>query len=73
MVASTATLQISYRPLKPRALSNRNTRILDNRAPVTAEDIRVHTWINNRLAAIHRERNSLRAKVSRFIFGDNLN
>lgn len=73
MVASTCTIHLTYQNPMPNALSNRATRILDNRAPVTAEDIRIHAWINDRLAAIHRERNSLRTKVSRFLFGDRSN
>jgi hypothetical protein len=44
--------------------------VLDHRAQVTADDIRIHAWINERLTAIHRERNSVRAKVSRLLFGD---
>jgi hypothetical protein len=40
------------------------------RTPLTEEDIRVHAWLNQRLAALHRDRHGLVAKVRRFLFGN---
>lgn len=37
------------------------------RRPPSAEDIRIHAWLCGRLAAVHRERHSLWAKVRRFL------
>jgi len=34
------------------------------------EDIRVHAWLNERLAALHRERNSLWSKIRWFFLRD---
>jgi hypothetical protein len=33
----------------------------------TAEDLRVHAWLCGRLAAVHRERHGLRAKLRRLL------
>lgn len=70
MVAANATLSLTYRDTVPAVLSRRAALVLDNRPAITAEDIRIHSWICERLTAVHQERNSLRAKVSRFLFGD---
>ena len=70
MVATNFDLKQVNRSNVPMALSRRATLVLDHRAQVTADDIRIHAWINERLTAIHRERNSVRAKVSRLLFGD---
>jgi hypothetical protein len=37
--------------------------------PPTAEDIRIHAWSSERLAALHRERHGLWPKLRRFLFG----
>jgi hypothetical protein len=50
-------------------LSARATRVLDYRPPLTAEDLRIHAWINERLAVLQRERHGLGAKVRRFLVG----
>jgi hypothetical protein len=50
-------------------LSGKVTYVLDYRPPLTAEDLRIHDWINERLAVLHRERNGLWAKARRFLFG----
>jgi len=52
------------------ALSGRTTHVLDYQPPLTAEDLRIHAWINERLAVLHQERNSLWAKVRRLLLGD---
>jgi hypothetical protein len=45
------------------------TNVLDYRPPLTAEDLRIHAWIDERLAVLHRERHGLWAKARRFLFG----
>jgi hypothetical protein len=44
--------------------------VLDDRPPLTAEDLRILAWINERLAVLHRERHSLWAKVRWFLLGN---
>lgn len=73
MVASTGTLNPSYQDTLPEAISRRTTVVVEDRPPLTEKDVRIHAWINDRLAAIHRERHSLRAKVSWLIFGEGSN
>ncbi len=70
MVAANLKLDLANHNVVPVSLSRRATLVIDNRPQITAEDIRIHSWINERLTAIHRERNSLRAKMSRFLFGE---
>jgi len=70
MVAATPEFRASYRDVGPKVLLGRATRVLDYRPPLTAEDLRIHAWINERLAVLHRERNSAWAKVRRFLLGD---
>jgi hypothetical protein len=73
MVAATPNLRLSYRDASPMVLSGRMTHVLDYRPPLTAEDLRIHGWINERLAVLHRERNSLWAKLRRFLLGNRPN
>jgi hypothetical protein len=47
-----------------------NRRWSDLPPPPTAEDLRIHAWINQRLAVLHREQRSLRAKARRSLFGN---
>ena len=56
MVAANPYLRLSYRDPHPMVLSGRVTSVLDFRPPLTAEDLRIHAWINERLAALHQER-----------------
>ena len=70
MVAANPHLRLSYRDPHPMVLSGRVTSVLDFRPPLTAEDLRIHAWINERLAALHRERHGLWAKVRRFLLGN---
>jgi hypothetical protein len=35
----------------------------------TEEDIRLHAWLNERLAILHRQRHGLWATLRRFLFG----
>jgi hypothetical protein len=51
-------------------LSGRETHVLDYRPPPTGEDLRIHAWINQRLAVLHRERNSWWAKLYRSLLGN---
>jgi len=40
-----------------------------NRSPLSAEDIRVHAWLMERLAVLHHERHGLWPRLRRFLFG----
>lgn len=68
MIAANTTLRLSYSGYGLKVLSERAGRVLDQQPTVTAEDIRIHAWINKRLAVIHRERNSVWAKLKRAVF-----
>jgi hypothetical protein len=59
----------AYREAGRRLLSGRVILVLDYRPPLTAEDLRIHAWITERLAALHRERHGPWAKLRRFLFG----
>ena len=69
MVAANPYLRLSYRDPHPMVLSGRVTSVLDYRPPLTAEDLRIHAWINERLAELHRERHGLWTKVRHILFG----
>jgi hypothetical protein len=56
-------------PLRARPEGPRTDPRSGYRPPLTEEDIRIHRWLNERLAAVHRERNGLWSKVRRLIFG----
>ena len=70
MVAANPHLRLSDRDPHPMVRSGRVTYVLDYRPPLTAEDLRIHAWINERLAALHQERHGLWAKVRWFLFGN---
>ncbi|MGH7174311.1 MAG: hypothetical protein ACRELF_09755 [Gemmataceae bacterium] len=70
MVAANANLRLSYRDSEPMVLSGRAIHVLDHQPSLTAEDLRVHAWINERLAMLHRERHGLWAKVCRFLLAN---
>jgi hypothetical protein len=40
------------------------------RPALSEEDIRIHAWLNERLAALHHERRGLWSKIGRFLFGN---
>jgi hypothetical protein len=42
------------------------------RPPLSAEDIRIHAWLIERLAVVHYERHGLWPKLRRFLFGNRL-
>jgi hypothetical protein len=42
------------------------------RRPLSAEDIRVHAWLSQRLAVLHHERHGLWPKLRRFLCGNRL-
>jgi hypothetical protein len=44
----------------------------EGRRPLTEEDIRLHAWLNERLAMLHRERHGLWPRMQRFFFGNRL-
>ncbi len=73
MVAANTTVSRSNQDLVPLALAQRSGIVIDNPSKPTAEDIRVHAWILDRLVAVHRERSSIRAKLTRLLFGDEQN
>lgn len=37
------------------------------RPPLSAEDVRIHAWLNERLALLHRERHGLWPRLRRFL------
>jgi hypothetical protein len=41
-----------------------------DRPPLTEEDIRLHAWLNERLAALHRERHGLWPTIRRLLLGN---
>jgi hypothetical protein len=42
------------------------------RPALSAEDIRIHTWLTERLALLHYERHGLWPRLKRFLFGNRL-
>jgi hypothetical protein len=72
MVASNPNHWLPYRDAGPMVLSGRTIHVFDYRQPLTAEDLRIHAWINERLAGLDRDRNSLWPKVRRFLLGGHL-
>jgi len=48
------------------------TRWSTARPPLSAEDIRLHAWLSERLAVLHRERYGLLPKLRRLLFGNRL-
>ena len=42
----------------------------NHKLPLTEEDIRAHAWLNERLAALHRERSGLWSKIRWFFLRD---
>jgi hypothetical protein len=42
------------------------------RPPLTEEDLRIHALLDERLAALHRERHGLWSRVRRLLFGNGL-
>jgi hypothetical protein len=42
------------------------------RPPLSAEDIRIHTWLVERLAKVNYERHGLWPKLKRLLFGNHL-
>jgi hypothetical protein len=70
MVAASSHLRLRYRDAGLSVVPRRRTRVLDHRPPLTAEDLRIHAWITERLAVLHRERHGLWANLRRFLLGD---
>jgi hypothetical protein len=40
---------------------------LGHRQPLTEEDLRIHAWLNERLAVVHYERHGLRPRANRLL------
>lgn len=70
MVAANPSLRLPYRYSGPMVVAGRVTRVFDYQPPLTSEDLRIHAWISERLAVLHRERHSLWAKVRRFFLAN---
>ena len=54
-----------------RTTSGRVTR-RSSKPPVTAEDIRIHAWLTERLAVLHHERHGRWPRLRRFLLGGRL-
>src|SRR5712691_4371456 len=48
------------------------SRWFTTRPPLSAEDIRLHAWLAERLAVLHYERHGLWPKLRRFLLGNRL-
>lgn len=70
MVAANSLIPLRYRDTGPMVLAGRAIHVLDYRPPLATEDLRIHAWINERLKRLDRERNSLWAKLRRFLVGN---
>jgi hypothetical protein len=64
--------EAGHRPWPARREDRGSRRCLDMGPPPTAEDIRLHAWLSERLALLHYERHGLWPKVRRFLFGNRL-
>lgn len=53
-------------------LRRREDREAAGRTPLTKEDIRIHVWLNQRLAVLHRERHGFGARMRRFFLRNHL-
>jgi hypothetical protein len=61
------------RPSQPIHRPVKLLRWSDYRRPLTSEDLRIHAWLNERLAELHRERHGLWTKVRHILFGHRSN
>ena len=69
MVAANANFRLEYNNSLPSLSGDRSSKAFRqffSPPPLTAEDIRIHAWINERLVALDRERHGLRSTVRRF-------
>ena len=64
---------LATRPGQPIHRSVRLLRWSEYRKPLTKEDLRIHAWLNERLAELHRERHGVWTKVRQFLFGRRTN
>jgi hypothetical protein len=55
-----------------RRQGQRTNRWSTARPPLSAEDIRIHAWLTERLAVLHYERYGLWPKLRRFLLGNRL-
>jgi hypothetical protein len=70
MIAANPSLFLSYRNSGPMIPSGRGIRVLVEQPALTAEDLRIHGWINERLAAVHQEQHGFWSRVRRFLSGN---
>jgi hypothetical protein len=70
MIAANPYLHLSYRNSGPMIPSGRMICVLDQRPALSAEDLRIHGWINERLAAVHQQQHGLWSRVRRFLSGN---
>jgi hypothetical protein len=42
------------------------------RQPLSADEVRIHAWLNKRLAWLHYQRHGLWPRLRRFLFGNRL-
>jgi hypothetical protein len=74
---SCESLRPELPPRKQKETVNENElglarRRFNNRPPLTAEDIRFHAWLSERLAVLDYERHGLWPKVRRFLVSNRL-
>jgi len=55
-----------------RRKGRRINRWSTERSPLSAEDVRIHAWLNERLAVLHPEQDGLWSILRRFLFGNRL-
>ncbi len=70
MVAANANFRLEYIETLPNLSGDRAMTLYRqslSQPPVSADDIRIHAWINERIVAVDRERHGLRSKVRRFL------
>ncbi|HTU92515.1 MAG TPA: hypothetical protein VMF69_20710 [Gemmataceae bacterium] len=65
MIAATPSVPQLSRNSRAMVPSPKAIIVIDCRPPLTAEDVRIHSWINDRLAVVQREKRGLWAKVKR--------
>lgn len=70
MIATTSTLPQVRRDTRSLVPAQKRTIVLDCRPAVTEEEIRIHSWIHQRAAMLHREKYGLWAKAKRLFVGN---
>src|SRR5437879_4837832 len=65
-----AWLEAVARQLYFREQRETENRVRLTRPRLSAEDLRIHTWLFERMAAIHREEHGLWSRLRRLLFGN---